>query len=104
MRATGGLVARLYVAGSGAGALGLRSAGRAGDFLPHRLCLFAGQHPVQTGCPHDRSRRSRVTPRSLESDQFRSVRNAALGGTPKVQIAREHGISRSTLYRYLQHP
>ncbi|MCT1438591.1 recombinase family protein [Brachybacterium paraconglomeratum] len=41
-------------------------------------------------------------PRSLEGDQIRSVRNAALGGTPKVQIAREHGISRSTLYRYLQ--
>lgn len=46
MRATGGLLARLYAAGSGAGALGLRSAGRAGDLLPHRLCLFAGQHPM----------------------------------------------------------
>ena len=43
-------------------------------------------------------------PRSLESDQIRSVRNAALAGTPKVQIAREHGISRSTLYRYLKQP
>ena len=41
-------------------------------------------------------------PRSLESDQIRSVRNAALAGTPKAQIAREHGISRSTLYRYLE--
>ena len=41
-------------------------------------------------------------PRSLKSDQIRSVRNAALAGTPKVQIAREHGISRSTLYRYLE--
>ena len=43
-------------------------------------------------------------PRGLESDQIRSVRNAALAGTPKVQIAREHGISRSTLYRYLKQP
>ena len=42
--------------------------------------------------------------RSLESDQIRSVRNAALAGTPKAQIAREHGISRSTLYRYLDTP
>ena len=41
-------------------------------------------------------------PRSLESDQIRSVRNAALAGTPKAQIAREHGISRSTLYGYLE--
>ncbi|WP_299306182.1 recombinase family protein [uncultured Brachybacterium sp.] len=41
-------------------------------------------------------------PRTLESDQIRSVRNAALAGTPKVQIARDHGISRSTLYRYLE--
>ena len=43
-------------------------------------------------------------PRSLESEQIRSVRNAALAGTPKAQIAREHGISRSTLYRYLAQP
>ena len=43
-------------------------------------------------------------PRSLESDEIRSVRNAALAGTPKAQIAREHGISRSTLYRYLEQP
>ena len=43
-------------------------------------------------------------PRTLESDQIRSVRNAALAGTPKVQIARDHGISRSTLYRYLEQP
>ncbi len=41
-------------------------------------------------------------PRSLESDQIRSAPNAVLAGTPKAQIAREHGISRSTLYRYLQ--
>lgn len=40
-------------------------------------------------------------PRTLESDQIRDVRDAALAGTPKVQIARNHGISRSTLYRYL---
>ena len=43
-------------------------------------------------------------PRSLESEQIRSVRNAALAGTPKAQIAREHGISRATLYRYLAQP
>jgi len=43
-------------------------------------------------------------PRSLESEQIRSVRNAVLAGTPKAQIAREHGISRSTLYRYLEAP
>lgn len=40
-------------------------------------------------------------PRSLESDQIRSVRNGVLAGTPEAQIAREHGVSRSTLYRYL---
>lgn len=43
-------------------------------------------------------------PRTLESDQIRDVRNAALAGTPKAQIARDHGISRSTLYRYLEQP
>ena len=43
-------------------------------------------------------------PRSLESDQIRAVRTAVLAGTPKAQIAREHGISRSTLYRYLEVP
>ena len=31
-----------------------------------------------------------------------AVRDAALAGTPKAQIAREHGLSRSTLYRYLK--
>ncbi|MDN5746224.1 MAG: helix-turn-helix domain-containing protein [Nocardioidaceae bacterium] len=40
-------------------------------------------------------------PRTLQGDKLREVRNAALAGTPKVQIAREHGISRSTLSRYL---
>lgn len=43
-------------------------------------------------------------PRTLDSEQICSVRNAALAGTPKAQIAREHGISRSTLYRYLEQP
>ncbi|MDN6303509.1 MAG: recombinase family protein [Brachybacterium sp.] len=43
-------------------------------------------------------------PRTLQGDKLREVRNAALAGTPKAQIAREHGISRSTLYRYLQQP
>lgn len=43
-------------------------------------------------------------PRRLEGDQIRSVRNAVLAGTPKAQVAREHGISRSTLYRYLEQP
>ncbi|MFD4009229.1 recombinase family protein [Brachybacterium paraconglomeratum] len=41
-------------------------------------------------------------PRSLESDQIRSVRNAALAGTPKAQLVHERGISRSTLYGYLE--
>ncbi|MGO1408634.1 MAG: recombinase family protein [Brachybacterium sp.] len=43
-------------------------------------------------------------PRTLDNEQIRSVRNAALAGTPKVQIARDHNISRSTLYRYLEQP
>lgn len=43
-------------------------------------------------------------PHTLESEQLRSVRNAALAGTPKVQIARDHSISRSTLYRYREQP
>ncbi|MGP9583828.1 recombinase family protein [Brachybacterium sp. AOP35-5H-19] len=43
-------------------------------------------------------------PRALESDQIRDVRDAAIAGTPKAQIARDHGISRSTLYRYLSRP
>ncbi len=43
-------------------------------------------------------------PRTLDSEQIRSVRNAALAGTPKAQIARDQGISRSTLYRYLETP
>ena len=43
-------------------------------------------------------------PRALDSDTLRAVRNAALAGTPKAQIAREYGISRATLYRYLETP
>ena len=43
-------------------------------------------------------------PRTLGNEQIHSVRNAALAGTPKVQIARDHNISRSTLYRYLEGP
>ncbi|PCC37813.1 transposase [Brachybacterium alimentarium] len=43
-------------------------------------------------------------PRSLKKEQVRAVRSAVLVGTPKSQIAREHGISRSTLYRYLAQP
>src|SRR5699024_12272689 len=36
----------VHPAGVGAGALGLRSAGRAVGLLLHRLCLVAGQHPM----------------------------------------------------------
>ncbi|MGO1348062.1 MAG: recombinase family protein [Brevibacterium aurantiacum] len=43
-------------------------------------------------------------PRSLKSEQVRAVRSAVLVDTPKSQIAREHGISRSTQYRYLKQP
>ena len=42
--------------------------------------------------------------RLLDSDQIREVRNAAAAGVPKAQIARTHGISRNTLYRYLEQP
>ncbi len=40
-------------------------------------------------------------PRVLDSEQVRSVRADVLAGTPKAEVAREHGISRSTLYRYV---
>lgn len=40
----------------------------------------------------------------LSSEQLREVRNAAAAGIPKAQIARTHGISRNTLYRYLGQP
>ena len=42
--------------------------------------------------------------RKLEGDELREVRNKALAGVPKAQIAREHHISRQTLYRYLEQP
>ena len=42
--------------------------------------------------------------RLLDSDQIREVRNAAAVGIPKAQIARTYGISRNTLYRYLEQP
>lgn len=41
-------------------------------------------------------------PRTLDSEKVREIRNAALAGTPKTEIARDHEISRSTLYRYLE--
>lgn len=40
-------------------------------------------------------------PRTLDAEQVGSVRAAVLAGTPKAQVAREHGIGRTTLYRYL---
>ncbi|MGO1385895.1 MAG: recombinase family protein [Arachnia sp.] len=43
-------------------------------------------------------------PRTLQGDKLREIRNAALAGTPKTQIARDYNISRSTLYRYLEQP
>lgn len=39
--------------------------------------------------------------RMLSADQIREVRDQAAQGIPKARIAREHQISRSTLYRYL---
>lgn len=42
--------------------------------------------------------------RALDSDQIQELRTAAAAGVPKAQIARTHGISRNTLYRYLQQP
>ena len=42
--------------------------------------------------------------RRLNSDQIREVRNAVASGVPKAQIARTYGISRNTLYRYLEQP
>ncbi|GAB2548090.1 recombinase family protein [Brachybacterium huguangmaarense] len=46
----------------------------------------------------------RGRPRALDSDTIRALRNAALEGTPKAHIARDFGISRATLYRYLDTP
>lgn len=42
--------------------------------------------------------------RRLNSEQIREMRNAVASGVPKAQIARTYGISRNTLYRYLEHP
>lgn len=42
--------------------------------------------------------------RRLNSDQIREIRNAVASGVPKAQIARTYGISRNTLYRYLETP
>lgn len=42
--------------------------------------------------------------RLLTSDQIREVHEAAAAGVPKAQIARTYGISRNTLYRYLEEP
>lgn len=42
--------------------------------------------------------------RRLNSEQIREMRNAVASGVPKAQIARTYGISRNTLYRYLDQP
>ena len=42
--------------------------------------------------------------RRLNSEQIREVRNAVATGVPKAQIARTYGVSRNTLYRYLEQP
>ena len=41
-------------------------------------------------------------PRALDSATIKAVRTEALDGKPKAQIARDYGISRATLYRYLE--
>ncbi|MGP5306404.1 recombinase family protein [Brachybacterium alimentarium] len=41
---------------------------------------------------------------ALSSAEIRDVHTQADAGVPKAQIAREHGISRTTLYRYLEQP
>lgn len=43
-------------------------------------------------------------PRALDSATIKAVRTEALEGKPKAQIARDYGISRATLYRYLETP
>lgn len=40
--------------------------------------------------------------RILTAEQIRELRNQAVRGVPKARIARDAGISRSTLYRYLE--
>lgn len=42
--------------------------------------------------------------RRLNSEQIREMCNAVASGVPKAQIARTYGISRNTLYRYLDQP
>lgn len=42
--------------------------------------------------------------RALSNAAIRDVRTQAAVGLPKAQIAREYGISRNTLYRYLEQP
>ena len=42
--------------------------------------------------------------RRLNSEQIREIRNAVATGVPKAQIARTYGVSRNTLYRYLEQP
>ena len=42
--------------------------------------------------------------RALSNAAIRDVRTQAAAGLPKDQIAREYGISRNTLYRYLEQP
>src|SRR5699024_8964987 len=42
--------------------------------------------------------------RRLNSEQIREMRNAVASGVPKAQSARTYGISRNTLYRYLDQP
>lgn len=42
--------------------------------------------------------------RALSNAAIRDVCTQAAAGIPKAQIAREHGISRNTLYRYLVQP
>ena len=42
--------------------------------------------------------------RKLSSEQIKELRTRALDGVPKAQLAREYGISRTTLYSYLEQP
>lgn len=41
-------------------------------------------------------------PRSLAPAALQGIREAVAKGTPKAQVARDFGISRATLYRYLE--
>lgn len=42
--------------------------------------------------------------RKLSSGQIAELRTRALDGVPKTQLARDYGISRTTLYAYLEQP